>query len=479
MKSISDLIQTVHRLRAPGGCPWDRAQTHQSLRPFLIEEAYEALDVLDRVHTSEDLKNPKIKAPLIEELGDVLLQVLLHSEMASEVQAFQIQDVAHALNDKLIRRHPHVFGDTAAHSADVALQNWEKQKAKEKASKVDASALDGVPKGLPALLRAGRVIEKVTQVGFQWNDMHGPLEKVDEELSELKTEILKLDDKNLALDEKKEVIQKVEDELGDLFFTLCNLAYLTKINPEDALRGTLSRFEKRFKHVETRLKENGKTPDQSNLPEMDTYWDEAKKLEKVQVWGLTGGIASGKSTIGKFLQESGIPIIDADLITRDLLQERGAAHPLVVQRFGTADRKKLREMVFSDPQAKEDLEKILHPLIRQHTRKQILALSEKHKILVYEATLLVETGRYKDFHRLIAVEAPKEDRLKRLLSRPEMTLELAEQILANQATDEQRRKVADLVIENPGTSEKDLEELRRKAQELVLREFQLDRPINN
>ncbi len=279
---LAELIQTVHRLRAPGGCPWDRAQTHQSLRQYLIEEAYEVLDVLDQIgDAARDLKTEKVRLAFQEELGDLLMQVLLHSEMTAEQQAFDIYDVAQALNEKLIRRHPHVFGDTQADSEESAFQTWEKQKAKEKASQPAASILDGVPRGLPSLQRAARVLEKVTKVGFQWEDMQGPLAKIDEELGEFKAEILQLEKKAADKAPDAEATRKkVEGELGDLLFTLCNAAYLMKINPEDALRGTLVRFETRFKHVERRLKEAGKTPEQSNLSEMDRYWDEAKAKER-------------------------------------------------------------------------------------------------------------------------------------------------------------------------------------------------------
>ena len=278
IKIIIGLVETVHRLRAPGGCPWDRAQTHQTLRQYLIEEAHEVLDVLDQIHSTEDLKTEKTRNAFCEELGDLLMQVLLHSEMTSEEGAFDFYDVARTLNEKLIRRHPHVFGDVKADSVESAFQNWEKQKAKEKASNPQASVLDGVPKGLPALQRAGRVIEKVTKVGFQWADMEGPLAKIDEELAEFKTEILALEKAQGApdIDERR---TRVQEELGDLLFTLSNVGYLMKLNAEDGLRGTLRRFETRFRYVETKLKEAGKTPEQSNLAEMDRFWDEAKELE--------------------------------------------------------------------------------------------------------------------------------------------------------------------------------------------------------
>jgi len=281
--AISDLIQTVRKLRAPDGCPWDRAQTHQSIRQYLIEEAYEVLDVLDQITSPEALKDEKLRYIFREELGDLLLQILLHSQMADELGVFKFEEVATALNEKLIRRHPHVFGDAAkANDEESAFQSWEKTKAKEKAANPNASILDGVPKGLPALQRASRVLEKVTKVGFQWKDLEGPLGKVDEELSEFKTEIAaceKLSDK-IPLELQDKARKQAEHELGDLFFSLCNVAYLTKLNPEDAFRTTLKRFETRFKHVEQRLKQQGRTPDQSTLEEMDRYWDEAKALER-------------------------------------------------------------------------------------------------------------------------------------------------------------------------------------------------------
>jgi tetrapyrrole methylase family protein/MazG family protein len=284
LSKLTHLIETVHRLRAPGGCAWDRAQTHQSLRQYLIEEAYEVLDVLDQVHTVGDLGNESIRGAFKEELGDLLMQVLLHSEMAGETGAFDIYDVAEGLDQKLVRRHPHVFGEAVANSEETAFQTWEKQKAKEKALKAGpdgkgASLLDGLPKNLPSLQKAARTIEKVTKVGFQWEDLQGPLGKIDEELEEFKVEIAALEaGKNSG--NVEELRAKAQGELGDLLFTLCNLAYLTKLNPEDALRGTMQRFENRFRHVEKRLRDLGKTPEQSDLKEMDQFWDEAKVLEK-------------------------------------------------------------------------------------------------------------------------------------------------------------------------------------------------------
>ncbi|OFZ21020.1 MAG: nucleoside triphosphate pyrophosphohydrolase [Bdellovibrionales bacterium GWB1_55_8] len=278
LKPIEELIQTVHRLRAPDGCPWDREQTHQSIRQYFIEETYETIEVLDQIDKPEDVRKEQILGRLREELGDVLLQVLLHSEMADEQKAFNFVEVAKALNEKLIRRHPHVFGETRVKDSEHAFQSWEKQKAKEKASKPDASVLDGVPKGLPAVQRATRVIEKVTKVGFQWTGLEGPLSKVDEELGELKAEIELLQKAGSDPAAQSLARKKIGHELGDLFFSICNLAHMLRVSPEDSFRGTIQRFESRFRHVEKRLKEIGKTPEQSTLEEMDRYWDEAKRL---------------------------------------------------------------------------------------------------------------------------------------------------------------------------------------------------------
>ncbi|MBL7716655.1 MAG: nucleoside triphosphate pyrophosphohydrolase [Bdellovibrionales bacterium] len=284
-EAVQKLVETVHRLRAPNGCPWDRAQTHQSLRPFVIEEAHEVVDVLDQISTTDDLKNPKVKDAFREELGDLLMQVVLHAEMTREAGAFDFYDVVAGLDEKLIRRHPHVFGDQHADGPQAAIESWEKQKAKEKAAKADHSVLSGLPKGLPALQKTQRIIEKVTRVGFQWPDMQGPLDKLQEEVNELKEEVSRLEASakksgqkisDLSPDTKK----KVSDELGDLLFNIVNIGFHFGVSAEDSLRGTLSKFERRFRFVEDRLKDAGKTPETSNLEEMDRYWDEAKKVER-------------------------------------------------------------------------------------------------------------------------------------------------------------------------------------------------------
>jgi len=271
INSLLSLIETVRRLRAPGGCPWDIEQTHQSLRPFLIEEAYEVLDVLDQIQSPNDLKSPDIQNTFKEELGDLLLQIVLHAEMTAQEKVFDIFDVAQSLNDKLIRRHPHVFSTEIAKTAETVLVNWEKIKSEErKKQKNTQGVLGGVPKNLPSLQRAERVIEKTAKVGFKWDNLQGPLDKMNEELQELKNEI----------NSEQKNDSRIRAELGDLIFSICNLASFLKINPEDALRETTHRFEKRFKYIEESLAQKGKSIHDSNLAEMDLLWNEAKKKEE-------------------------------------------------------------------------------------------------------------------------------------------------------------------------------------------------------
>lgn len=279
-KAFTDLARTVHRLRAPGGCPWDIKQTHASLRPYLIEEAYEAVECIDALadaaatERSEGVQNFQNFQNFKEELGDVLLQVVLHAQLAQESGNFDVADIAQSLDEKLVRRHPHVFGSESVQDSDEVLKNWEKRKADEKKAQTPdgsspASVLSGLPRALPALQRTARMIEKVTKVGFQWPDLQGPMQKVEEEWNELKAEI------KPTIDEKSR--SRIESELGDVLFSLCNVAHLLKINPEDALRGTLARFESRFRYVETGLHARGKRPEESTLEEMDQLWNEAKK----------------------------------------------------------------------------------------------------------------------------------------------------------------------------------------------------------
>jgi tetrapyrrole methylase family protein/MazG family protein len=313
--ALDKLITTVARLRGPGGCPWDRKQTHQSLAKYLIEESYETLEIIDQIDSPEKLKEPTLRTSFREELGDVLLQVLLHAEIAGETGAFDIQGVARALDEKLIRRHPHVFGNSPQteplsaklDSAEAVEANWERIKAQERAAgkglntesvKPESatesgppSVLDGLPRGLPALPRAERVIAKVTKVGFQWPDFSGPLAKLQEEVRELEAEVQAFEQRratsSAAPDAQAEALRaRAAAELGDVLFSIANMGFLLGIDPEQALRGTLARFESRFRHVERLLRQKGKTPEQSTLAEMDALWEQAKALERGESDGV-------------------------------------------------------------------------------------------------------------------------------------------------------------------------------------------------
>jgi tetrapyrrole methylase family protein/MazG family protein len=276
---LARAVETVRALRGEQGCPWDKAQTHESLRKYLLEETYEVLEALDAeaaTPTAETKRHVK------EELGDLLLQVLLHAEIARQAGSFSIDDVAGELSDKLVRRHPHVFGDQKLNTPEEVLGAWEKTKAGEKKKE---SLLEGIPAAMPALQRSLKVIEKVSKVGFQWPNLEGPLEKMREELAEFQEEVEKLGAANSVSRESTQSIsletkRKLEGELGDLLFTAANVAHFLHLNPEDALRSMLTRFEARFRRVEQGAKASGKKLEDMSLGEMDEFWNQAKREEK-------------------------------------------------------------------------------------------------------------------------------------------------------------------------------------------------------
>lgn len=248
---LAALVEVVRRLRSPEGCPWDREQTHASLRATMLEEAYEVLEAIDE----------KSMTKLREELGDVLLQVLMQSEIAEEVGDFSLGDVADAVREKLVRRHPHVFGDTKVSGSEEVLRNWDALKAQEYHRE---SALDGVQRSLPALQWAWSLQRRAANVGFDWRDVEGALEKIREELDELR-EAPTLEDR--------------EAEFGDLLFTMVNVARKLGINPEDALRGTTGRFEARFRTMEQQARADGRALRDMEIEELDRYWEAAKRKE--------------------------------------------------------------------------------------------------------------------------------------------------------------------------------------------------------
>jgi len=272
------LVELMAALRAPDGCPWDRKQTHESLKPYLLEETYEVLEILDR--------QDRTKLP--EELGDVLLQVLFHSQIASEAGRFTIEDVLEQLADKLIRRHPHVFKNGAADqvptNADQVVMRWEDIKRTERqASGRPDSVLDGVPQTLPALLRAYQLQARAARIGFDWtHDTKGfdqVLSKIEEEIQELRVAIRSPVSNQIEPDAtaSTERQSQVVAEFGDVLFSLVNLARFIKVNPEDALRQAANRFVERFQFIEARAIESGRAVGELSFAEMDRLWDQAKR----------------------------------------------------------------------------------------------------------------------------------------------------------------------------------------------------------
>lgn len=253
LSGILQLLETMDKLRSENGCPWDRAQSHQTLRPFLLEETFEFLESLD------DGDVPEMKT----ELGDLLFQVVFHARIKQEEEAFHFGDVAQAMTDKLLRRHPHVFGDPKEQTSKEAWKNWEQLKKEERGK--DASVLEGVPKALPALARSQRLQDKAARVGFDWPTVDGPLDKIIEEVDELRAEIKKGEKKKMA------------EEFGDLLFSVVAVARHLEINSEDVLREANSKFDRRFRHMEKSSVEDLKELAPEQLEEL---WEKAKASEK-------------------------------------------------------------------------------------------------------------------------------------------------------------------------------------------------------
>jgi tetrapyrrole methylase family protein / MazG family protein len=257
-EALARLLKVLKILRKPDGCPWDREQTHQTLRPYMLEECHEVLDAIDR----NDMDD------LCEELGDLSLHVAFQAELAEERGDFRMSDSLDHICDKLIYRHPHVFGDGDAQTPEEVMQNWERLKTKEKKGKERESILDGLPESLPALLRAQRIQEKCAGVGFEWKEIDGAIEKFKEETGEF------LDAFHHGTKEH------AAEEFGDVLFSMVNIARYVKIHPEDALRGTNTKFARRFKEVEKRLAAAGGDLSTAGLKHLDTIWDAVKRDER-------------------------------------------------------------------------------------------------------------------------------------------------------------------------------------------------------
>jgi len=253
MAEFKELVEIMRRLRGPDGCPWDREQTHRSLIPYLLEEVYEVIDSIES-------NNPQ---QLREELGDLLLHVVFHCQIAAEQEFFAVEDTISAITTKLIQRHPHIFSQKKDLTPEEVTQNWEKIKLREKHGSGE-SALSGIPRTAPALLKAFRLQQKAARFGFDWERWQDVLRKTEEEIGELKKAI------------EQETAEKIEEEIGDLLFAVVNLARFVKVDPETALNRMNRKFMERFQYIERKLAERGKNLNDSNLEEMDALWNEAK-----------------------------------------------------------------------------------------------------------------------------------------------------------------------------------------------------------
>ena len=256
-EKFQQLVAIMARLRAPGGCPWDREQTFDSIKRFTLEETYEVLDAIDHRDWGE----------LTQELGDFILQAVFYAQMASEQQLFRIEDALDAINQKLVRRHPHVFGEERAGSADEVLSIWGRVKDGEPKAerKRNAGLLGTVPRALPALVEAQQIASRAAGAGFDWENAEQVLDKLHEELAEF------------AEARRNAVHDELEDELGDMLFVLVNLARFVKVDPEQALRRTNAKFRTRWSHIERRLSEQGRKPEDATIDEMEALWQEAKR----------------------------------------------------------------------------------------------------------------------------------------------------------------------------------------------------------
>jgi tetrapyrrole methylase family protein/MazG family protein len=267
---FDQVVRIMARLRGEGGCPWDRKQTRETLKPYLIEEAYEVLETID---AQDDAK-------LKEELGDVLLQILFHAQIGRERDTFTIEDVLQTLAEKLIRRHPHVFGEATVQTPEEVVHRWEHIKRQEKNSRADngedESALKDVPKTLPALLRAYQLQVRAARVGFDWPADESGYDQV---VGKVREELREVDEarSEAARSATDAARRRLEDEVGDLLFALVNLARIVKVNPEEALRRAANRFAERFEFMERSARANGRALADLTPPEMDRLWDEAKK----------------------------------------------------------------------------------------------------------------------------------------------------------------------------------------------------------
>ncbi len=274
-REFAKLVEVQQRLRAPRGCPWDREQTHESLKPFLLEETYEVLEALD---SGDDRK-------LVSELGDLLLQVVFHAQIAAETKRFDAAAVPRAIREKLVRRHPHVFAAGRARTSAEVLKRWEELKAEERRAEGEPerrSVLDGVNRRLPALAEAFQLSRRAANVGFDWKDLDGVADKIEEELGELRRAARRAGKRGKRRGRARHAIdhRKVEEEAGDLLFAAANVARFLGLDPEIALKKANRKFERRFRHIEQQAERKGRRLEELQLEELDKLWNRAKRFEQ-------------------------------------------------------------------------------------------------------------------------------------------------------------------------------------------------------
>lgn len=272
--NFDDLVKLMERLRSPEGCPWDREQTYATLAPMLLEEAYEAFEAVEEAREGRH-------SELRDELGDLLFQIVFYAQVARERGEFTIDDVTGSIHEKMVRRHPHVFGDVTVRDNDELLRNWEALKAEEKraanAEETDASILDGVSKRAPALMEAHQLTTKAARVGFDWQRVEDVFDKLHEEMDELRAAIREQREGGADVEGGADgYAERVREEVGDMLFAVANIARHLGVEPEAALKLTNRKFRRRFRHIEEGLRERGRTPSEASLEEMEELWQEAK-----------------------------------------------------------------------------------------------------------------------------------------------------------------------------------------------------------
>jgi tetrapyrrole methylase family protein / MazG family protein len=430
------LLETIQRLRAEDGCPWDKAQTHESLMKYLREESAEVLEVLARAPYAGKDKD------LEEELGDLLLQVLLHAQIASERGAFDFKSLAAKLNEKLIERHPHVFGGPRLSTEGEAQAMWDAQKPK-KAS----SILGDIPKGLPACEVANRLQSKVSRFGFQWASKEACFQKVREEFLELEEAFHAFEREKPS----RHLAEALREEGGDLLFILCSFLQVCGYRAEEVLVGANQKFVRRFRYLE--VVGLGQTLPRDQL---EALWLQAKALEEKRVIAVTGGIGTGKSAVLRLLKKEGFGTLSADQIAKDIREQDTETRAFLEKEFGSEERGKIRALCHIDPEKKTLLEAWMHPRIQARALQVMAAMKEER--IAYEIPLFAETMTDTTlapiwYEAVWVVEASQETRLARLKKRGLTEVE-ATGWMKLQASSQERAKWGTHFIENDGSPQK-------------------------